>query len=156
PSAALKIEYGPGRVFSENVAPDVNKDGKLDGVFLQRAGGRNDVSVALGDGAGHFTTQVYVASEGPADVVTFHADVSHSMAAVVDDFDGDGVNDVVVASDDVNGGNRPGDISVLLGKGDGTLKAPRLFRYTSTQQDTLRSTVLADFNGTGKLDLALL
>jgi hypothetical protein len=72
-------------------------------------------------------------------------DLAWSVA--VGDFNGDGIPDVVVA-------NYGGDsVSVLLGKGDGTFTPAPNSPFTVTY-DPL-SIVVADFNGDGKLDLAM-
>ena len=57
------------------------------------------------------------------------------------DFNGDGVPDVVTASEGA---------AVLLGNGDGTFQPP-LFPFSSTAT----SVAVADFNHDGKLDIAV-
>jgi uncharacterized protein (TIGR03437 family) len=68
-------------------------------------------------------------------------------AIVVGDFDGDGKPDLAL------GGASGGGVSVLLGNGDSTFRAP-----ISSNVGTCffpRSLVAGDFNGDGKLDLAV-
>ncbi len=67
------------------------------------------------------------------------------VSVIVGDFNGDGRVDLAVAN--ASGGN----ISVLLGKPDGTF-APKVDYSTGT---TPWSVVAADFNGDGKPDLAV-
>src|SRR6202040_275367 len=66
------------------------------------------------------------------------------QAVAIGDLNGDGKPDVIVA-------NAGGSVSVLLGNGDGTLKAA-----TSTLiNQNAQSLALGDFNGDGKLDMAV-
>ena len=61
------------------------------------------------------------------------------------DFNGDGKLDLVVA----NGGS--GNVSILLGNGDGTFQTHLDYGVASAP----RSVAVGDFNGDGKLDLAV-
>jgi len=61
-------------------------------------------------------------------------------AIAVADFNGDGKQDLAVAH---------GDISILIGQGDGTFEQPVQYPAQGT------SIAIADFNGDGKPDLAL-
>jgi len=71
------------------------------------------VSVFLGNGDGTFAApQTFPAGPNPGRVV-------------VGDFNGDGILDLAVADSDIHG--RMQSVSILLGNGDGTFQAPRLF-----------------------------
>jgi trimeric autotransporter adhesin len=61
----------------------------------------------------------------------------------VGDFNGDGITDLLVDDEDT------GKLTVLLGKGDGT------FTLGQSMPFNTQSIAIADFNGDGKLDLAL-
>lgn len=81
--------------------------------------------------------------------VSFAAPTSYPVgtnpaAIVVGDFNGDGKIDIAVA----NTGS--GDVSILLGNGDGTFQAARSFSAGNSPT----AIALGDFNGDGKLDLA--
>lgn len=113
------------------VVGDLNKDKKPDVV----CGNDEGTSVLLGKGNFTFDPGViYSASAGLT-----------SLALA--DLDGDQSLDVVTVSRNTIGGNPPG-INVLLGMGDGTLKAP--VYYAAKQPDAI---AIADFNGDKKLDL---
>jgi hypothetical protein len=122
---------GAGGVPIRLAAGDFNGDGHLDFVELNDAGAQVFVTVALGDGAGHFAGQA-TAGSGQFPI---------SLAAA--DFDGDGKLDVVVTL-------REG-FEILLGDGNGGLGTP-LFVDTAGQPGRPG---VGDFDGDGKLDLAL-
>ena len=112
---------------------DFNGDGKLDLAVTNGSGRNNNVSVLLGNGDG-----------------TFRAGMSFPVgyspySIVVGDFNGDGAQDLAVASTDQN------DVSLLLGKGDGTFQAVGVFGAGLYPW----SMTAGDFNGDGKLDLAV-
>ncbi|MBS1820479.1 MAG: VCBS repeat-containing protein [Acidobacteria bacterium] len=98
------------------------------------------VSVVIGNGDGTFQAPVSYPTAG-----------GKSVAAVVDDINGDGKPDIIVASDDQN-------ISVLIGKGDGTFNAAQSFSASLPGSATPTSTpivnlITADVNGDGKKDI---
>src|SRR5439155_55346 len=68
-------------------------------------------------------------------------------AAAVGDFDGDGIPDLVASST----GYGDNTVSVRLGQGDGTFKAPRYFDVG----DSPGAVVVGDFNRDGAEDLAV-
>jgi hypothetical protein len=117
---------GPG--FFSLAAGDFNHDGRLDlasveGMFTQ------GVNIFLGNGDGTFV----LAATYPGD----------GSSVTVVDLNGDGNADVVFP--DV------GDVTVMLGKGDGTFQAQTFYGVYNYNT----SLAVADFNGDGKLDAAL-
>jgi len=132
---AVNFRGGGGSV----VVGDFNGDGKLDLALANtnNPSGMGRISVLLGNGDGTFQTGVdYTALPG-----------TDSIA--VGDFNGDGRLDLAVANVGSNG------VSVLLGNGDGTFQAPLNF-VLGTQLGNSASVAAGDFNGDGKLDLAVI
>lgn len=74
---------------------------------------------------------------------------AHGLAA--GDFNGDGKLDVVVTDGNGTSYGQNGTVSVLLGNGDGTFKAAVNYPVGSSPV----AVAVADFNGDGKLDLAV-
>ena len=130
--------------FMETLAfGDLNRDGKLDMVVTtaQDISPFNSlVSVLLGNGDGTF--------QAPTDYVVGAIGIESKGVALAD-FNNDGLLDVVVANDNVNGTTNS-TLPVLLGNGDGTLQAP--VGYTVGIGPI--QVVAADFNHDGNIDLA--
>jgi hypothetical protein len=126
---------------------DLNGDGKLDMVVadicLSSSNCNNNVvSVMLGNGDGTFQPgQTY--SVGGA---------ANSSSVNIADLDGDGKPDLLVTNKCSDSGCNHGSISVLLGNGNGTFQAAQ--SYSSGGRYGLIAAV-ADFNGDGKLDVAV-
>jgi hypothetical protein len=119
-------------------AADFNADGNLDLAIVNGVGYQSFVALGYGNGAFNAAGDLY--SSG------------FSAGAAVGDFNADGKLDVAVAS----GGSSkyPGSgVAVSLGNGDGT------FTQASTSPislgQNLSAIVTDDFNGDGKLDLAV-
>jgi VCBS repeat protein/putative Ig domain-containing protein len=127
---------GPSLSVGDFVAVgDFNGDGKLDLAVCHSAG--NIVTILLGDGSGNFAT-------APASPIAVG---NQPEAIVAGDFNNDGKLDLAIA----NYGD--GTVTLLLGNGDGTFTPASSSPYAVGQVPI--AIAAADFNGDGKLDLAV-
>ena len=123
-----------GQSLSAVVTGDFNGDGKLDLALVDSGG--NAVIILLGNGDGTFGTPTTIPAGTFPDAI------------VAGDFNNDGKLDLAVANSGDN------NVTLLLGNGDGTFTAASGSPYaTGTGPFVLAA---ADFNGDGKLDLAVL
>jgi hypothetical protein len=97
------------------------------------------VSILLGNGDGSFkAAQSYAAGHGP-------------ISLAVGDFNGDGTDDLAVANNRPNPITGVGTVSVLLGNGDGSFKAPLTYAAGSSP----RWVAVGHFHDPKILDLAV-
>jgi uncharacterized protein (TIGR03437 family) len=94
---------------------------------------------------------VILNSDGSAKSSAYYPVSAHPTGLLVADLNNDGKKDVVVVSSGSGTASDPGAISVLLGKGDGTLQPA--VRYTG--HTGAASAVAFDLNGDHNLDLAI-
>jgi hypothetical protein len=137
-SSSAVFAYTQGEPTSSVEAADFNADGNLDLAIINTFLGVSPV--VLGGGSGAFNAASYLYTQGfPA-------------GAAVGDFNGDGKLDVAVAG----GGSTTypnSGVAVSLGNGNGTFTQANGSPFSLGQD--LSAIVAGDFNGDGKLDLAV-
>jgi len=133
-------EYGVGDGPCEIVAADFNGDGAVDLAVSNANQGAtgSSVSILMGNGDGTFGAAVnYPVGWGP-------------FSTEGADLDGDGDIDLTVA----NCNDR--SISVLLGNGDGTFTAHQTYTFPSGSWGIIFEHTVADFDGDGDIDIAMI
>jgi hypothetical protein len=128
---AVKLTSATGLNIGALAVGDFNQDGKPDLVVGTIAGSQVSI-VLLGNGDGTFSQLDPI----PNSFGFFHAEVA--------DLNSDGHQDLVFAEN--------GNISVSLGKGDGTFTDSAQLRAGSAP-GVYQGIAVADFNGDGKLDI---
>ena len=130
------VTYATGNSPSSVAVGDFNRDGKLDLVEANFSTG--NVTILSGNGNGTFQAPRSYGSNGAP------------TSVAVGDFNRDGKLDLVVANL-VNNSGGTGSMGVLLGNGDGTFQPVVNYGLGSNPD----SVAIGDFNGDGKLDLAV-
>jgi hypothetical protein len=138
------LSFSAGAGPSGAAVGDVNGDGVPDVVVADAL--TNTVSVLLGNGDGTFRAprQFAIGSFKVPSVAGTQARLNTFRRQVaLADFNHDGILDIAVTNYDSS------DVSVLLGRGDGTFEAQRRFNATSAPFGL----AVGDLNGDGKPDL---
>lgn len=131
------IEYPIGKYTPDLAAGDFNGDGKLDLAVASQTD--SSVVILLGNGDGTFNA-------GPVIPV-----LNPPQKIIVADFNGDKKLDIATVNSTDVIGSPYNSVSILLGNGDGTFASP--IQYP--MDGATFSIAAGDFNGDGKLDLAV-
>jgi predicted phosphodiesterase len=129
--------YQAGQHPVSVVSGDFNRDGRTDlavANYLDR-----DVSILLGRGDGTFQAQ------------TTYPVGYHPFALAAGDFNGDGRTDLAVSNNGTTFNSGAHDVSILLGRGDGSFQPQVAYRVGVSPVDI----VAADYNGDKRTDLAV-
>jgi Ca2+-binding RTX toxin-like protein len=127
-----------GVLPSQLATGDFNDDGNLDLVVGSASLDGSEASVLLGHGDGTFSLAPEITNAGDT-----------PQAVAVGDFNDDTISDLAFA-DDPSGPN--GEISIVLGNGNGTFDQQRFIQYPIGSSTT--SVAVGDFNDDSVLDLA--
>jgi hypothetical protein len=147
PVFGAATSFAAGGGIGQSAAADFNGDGIPDIAVVSCnpsscSGGSASVAVLIGNGDGSF--------QAPA---VYATGSFQPTSVAVGDVNGDGVPDLVVASQCASSTTcGTGAVSVLLGNGDGTFQSPIPY---STGTGSSFFVVTGDFNGDGNLDLAV-
>ncbi len=130
-----------------NAAGDLNGDGKpeLIAANCSASGAAGNLTVYVNNGDGTFKAGVYY-SAGTETTDNTAANIS-PLAVTIADVNGDGKNDLVVSNHDA------GDVTVLLGNGDGTVNVPTVGYNAGGTPKT--SAIVQDLNGDGIPDIVV-
>ena len=145
--------YAPGAAYATSdgnynacslTAGDLSGDGKPELVTANCSDSGNDVTVYVNNGDGTFATGVYYDGAMSGGTNSGAASV-YTEGVTIADVNGDGKADLIASNDD------SGDITVLLGNGDGTVNIPTVGYAVGGYPRT--DAIVGDFNGDGLADI---
>lgn len=138
-----QVDYVIGNWICAINVNDFNNDGKAD-LAIADASGYESVSIFIGNGDGSFQLNASYSIAGPYTIGGI------ASAIVSGDFNGDRNEDMIVTSN-----LDYGSISVFMGNGDGTFSPKVDYSWGTGVLYQPSSIAISDFNGDGKLDLAI-
>lgn len=136
---------------------DFNNDGSLDivtgGYAYNYGSAAGSLSLMLGNGDGTFAGPQLLSNGLGYSSGSYSYENTTALAAA--DLDGDGNVDLVVGGGNYYHSSEHAAVSVLMGNGDGTFKAPTLLASPSNSYNA-RDLIVADLEGDGMMDIAVL
>jgi len=141
------VSYSVASPVSASTA-DFNGDGKADLVVANSTspGSLNgSLMVFLGKGDGSF-------QPGVAYIL---GNVLGPLSVTIADLNGDGKMDLIAPTSDQVTIPGPGSVTVLLGNGDGTFKAPLTYKTDRAGAFSKAFATTGDFDGDGRMDVAI-
>jgi hypothetical protein len=141
---ASTVQFKPAQSYAVGTNPtalaigDFNEDGNTDLAVLDHG---YNVTMLLGKSDGTFTSGGSFGAGIPTDTTIV-------PTIVIGDFNGDGNMDLAVLVPP-DAFSNPGEVHILMGNGDGTLKSPIIM----TLEPNVTVVAVADFNGDKKADL---
>ncbi len=153
----------PGQGFLISSTPAVNAQAAFELTGDYNGDGIPDLAVITADYTSQTQTVTILFGKGDSTFSTgpvTQLTLSGIASALAGDFNADGKTDLVLISSDIYQSNgTSSSATTLLGDGDGTFtlsKASTIYFQPATGGDVLSTSVaVADFNGDGKLDLAV-
>lgn len=125
---------------------DINGDGVPEVVNANCSDAGNDVTVYVNNGDGTFATGAYYDGAMSGGTNSGAATV-YTEAVTIGDVNGDGMGDIICVNDDSS------DVTVLLGKSDGTVTVPNVGYAVGGYP--YEGAIVGDFNGDGMADIML-
>jgi hypothetical protein len=152
PTLAVRLGNGDGTFGGDNLTDTgYSQFGQPYGVADYNKDGRLDVALAGGVAVSGGVPEMFLGQgNGTFDSGTMLNIANGEVASITADFNGDGNLDFVTSqAGGGSNGTSPGQLSLILGNGNGTFGNPRTFSASPTP----RGMVAGDFNRDGKLDI---
>jgi len=129
-----------------------NFGGTLGPSLVTSSGRTGSIDVWLNAGGGRFATPMKLAPKGQGPITLTTGGQGDAVAVAVGDLNGDGKQDIAVATTDETGAPIEGSVVVFLGNGDGTFRAPVVYQNVAAG---CTSIVIGDFAGDNRPDIVV-